>query len=102
VNPSSPEDDFSLTYNCLQWADNNRTYNDGYHIQHHSNSRTHWSELPTVFMKQLALHDEKDGEWGLGLLVVGGGRGRGMDIQHHSNSRTHWSELPLCSSSSWP
>lgn len=62
MNPSSPEDDFSLTYNCLQWADNNRTYNDGYHIQHHSNSRTHWSELPTVFMKQLALHDEKDGE----------------------------------------
>lgn len=54
-----------MTYNCLQWADNNRTYNDGYHIQHHTNSRTHWSELPTMFMQQLALHDEKDGEhWG--------------------------------------
>jgi len=28
VNPASPSDDFSLTYNCLHWADNNRTYND--------------------------------------------------------------------------
>jgi len=28
---------------------NQRTFNDGYHILHHQNSRTHWSELPKKF-----------------------------------------------------
>lgn len=39
MDPASPSDDFSLTYNCLACPDNARTYNDGYHILHHANSR---------------------------------------------------------------
>ncbi len=49
------------TYNCLACADNSRTYNDGYHIIHHLNSRLHWSELPQRFIDTLQEHDENDG-----------------------------------------
>jgi hypothetical protein len=70
VNPSSPADDYSLTYNCLACADNSKTYNDGYHILHHANSRTHWSELPSAFLQQLQTHDDKDGEHMQGLAAV--------------------------------
>lgn len=62
VDPSAPADDYKLAYNCLACPDNSRTYNDGYHIIHHTNSRLHWSELPSTFIQQLQLHDDKDGE----------------------------------------
>lgn len=70
VNPASPADDYSLTYNCLACADNSKTYNDGYHIMHHANSRTHWSELPSAFLQQLQAHDDKDGEYMQGLAAL--------------------------------
>jgi hypothetical protein len=62
VDPDSPADDYKLTYNCLACPDNARTFNDGYHVLHHANSRLHWSELPAAFLQQLALHDARDGE----------------------------------------
>lgn len=62
MDPAAPDDDYKLTYNCLACPDNSRTYNDGYHILHHANSRLHWSELPSAFIQQLHLHDDKDGE----------------------------------------
>jgi hypothetical protein len=62
VDPDAPRDDYKLTYNCLACPDNPKTYNDGYHIIHHANSRLHWSEMPAAFVQQLELHDDKDGE----------------------------------------
>ncbi|KAF8063047.1 REE1 [Scenedesmus sp. PABB004] len=73
VDPSAPRDDYRLTYNCLACPDNARTFNDGYHILHHANSRLHWSELPAAFLQQLALHDERDALVfrGVGFFDVG-------------------------------
>lgn len=76
MDPDAPADDYRLTYNCLACPDNTRTYNDGYHIIHHANSRLHWSELPSAFIQQLQLHDDKDGEQqpaGPGCVDVGVG-----------------------------
>ena len=35
------------------------SYNDGYHIIHHLNSRLHWSLLPQRFIDTLQAHDDK-------------------------------------------
>jgi len=73
VDPDTPADDYTLTYNCLACPDNARTYNDGYHIVHHANSRLHWSELPARFLQTLEQHDRRDGLCfeGIGFFDVG-------------------------------
>lgn len=70
VDPDTPGDDYTLTYNCLACPDNAKTYNDGYHVVHHANSQLHWSQLPSRFLETLELHDERDGEDPQGLVVV--------------------------------
>ena len=61
VNPDCPRSAFGMAYNCVATGDNSATFNDGYHILHHLNSMTHWSELPVRFMKQLDQHIEQKG-----------------------------------------
>ena len=50
-----------MTYSCVAHADNQRSFNDGYHVQHHLNSRLHWSELPARFLETMPLHAAADG-----------------------------------------
>jgi fatty acid desaturase len=60
INPEAPRHAYSMAYTCINHGDNQRTFNDGYHATHHAYSRLHWSELPAVFMDQVAAHGEKD------------------------------------------
>lgn len=57
-----PRSAFRHTYNCLATSDNTRTYNDGYHIVHHRNSKMHYLEMPQHFINTLDQHDDNDGE----------------------------------------
>ena len=62
VNPEAPDSAYGMTYNCIACGDNAITFNDGYHIQHHLNSRTHWSELPVRFMESVEEHAAQAGD----------------------------------------
>lgn len=54
VDPTRPENNYALTYNCIDTFVNRRTFNDGYHVIHHYNARMHWSELPEHFHSETA------------------------------------------------
>lgn len=60
VDPSRPTVDHALTYNCINHVENLFTFNDGYHIIHHVNSRVHWSDMPQRFLDTLGEHAEKE------------------------------------------
>ena len=61
INPENPRSAYSMAYNSVATGDNSATFNDGYHILHHLNSMTHWSELPVQFLKSLDRHIENKG-----------------------------------------
>ena len=61
MKPGGGENGYGSTYNCLACPDNRLTYNDGYHVLHHLNSKLHWSEVPCRFIDTLEAHDVKDG-----------------------------------------
>ena len=61
IDGANPRSAYGLAYNVVNCADNQRTFNDGYHIQHHLNSRLHWSELPGRFRETLDAHAAEDG-----------------------------------------
>jgi fatty acid desaturase len=50
-----------MAYNCLACPDNAITFNDGYHIEHHLNPRTHWSELPSRYLANVSEHAKHEG-----------------------------------------
>merc|ERR1712086_705864 len=59
VDPKRPTDDHALTYNCINHIENLYTFNDGYHIVHHINSRVHWSDMPQRFLDELPTYADK-------------------------------------------
>jgi len=61
VDPTRPDINYALTYNCIDTFVNRRTFNDGYHVIHHYNALLHWSELPEHFHSEAVRtkhHDE--------------------------------------------
>eukprot|EP00475_Leptophrys_vorax_P003980 TRINITY_DN1232_c0_g1_i1.p1 TRINITY_DN1232_c0_g1~~TRINITY_DN1232_c0_g1_i1.p1 ORF type:complete len:433 (-),score=97.36 TRINITY_DN1232_c0_g1_i1:124-1422(-) len=56
VDPDHSRDNYNLTINCINCEDNMRSFNDGYHIIHHLNSKLHWTELPKKFLDSLDEH----------------------------------------------
>ena len=56
VDPDTPRNTYRMSYNIVGTPENQLTYNDGYHLMHHLNSRTHWSELPSQLLASLHLH----------------------------------------------
>lgn len=50
VDPDTPSSPDGMAYNCVQFSGNQRSFNDGYHVIHHQNSRLHWTQLPQKFM----------------------------------------------------
>ncbi|KAG2450768.1 hypothetical protein HYH02_004605 [Chlamydomonas schloesseri] len=106
VDPDQPRNSYRSTYNCLACPDNRRTYNDGYHILHHLNSRLHWSELPQRFIDTLAAHDENDalvfrgiGFFDVGVMVFTGQLDKLASFivpcgpRQHARSREEWVAL---------
>lgn len=61
IDPVAPRSDYHLTYNCVGAVDNQRTFNDGYHIVHHVNSKVHWADMPLQFQATLERHAANDG-----------------------------------------
>ena len=70
INPKGSGSPYSIAYNCVACADNAITFNDGYHIQHHLNSKTHWSDLPKCFLDGLEEHAAQGGEQQKAYLTV--------------------------------
>jgi fatty acid desaturase len=73
VDPARPRNNYALTYNCVNTFDNQVTFNDGYHIVHHVNSRLHWSLMPEEFMKNIETFGKEDALTfeGIGFFQVG-------------------------------
>lgn len=73
INAKLPASAYGYTYNSINSAHNQSGFNDGYHVEHHLNSRRHWSELPMAFVQKLdayTLHEALVFR-GLGFFEVG-------------------------------
>lgn len=73
IDPERPLNNFALTYNVMNTPENQVTFNDGYHINHHINSRLHWTKLAEDFCGKLGKFAAEDAFLfdGLGFFDVG-------------------------------
>jgi len=80
IDPDNFDDNYALTVNCIGTGSNNQmSFNDGYHIIHHYNSRIHWSELPDEYLNTWKEHDDRKALifqgidfFGIGFMVLTG------------------------------
>jgi fatty acid desaturase len=66
VNPDDKDNNFALTYNCIDVAANQTSFNDGYHVVHHLKAGLHWTEMPKYF------HDTREVHYKAGALTFRG------------------------------
>ena len=73
INARDADNNYNLTYNVINVANNQMTFNDGYHIEHHLSSRRHWSELPAAFNEKIDKYIEEEALVfeGLDFMAVG-------------------------------
>lgn len=73
INAKLPASAYGYTYNSINSAHNQSGFNDGYHVEHHLNSRRHWSELPTAFVLKLDAYRRHEALVfrGLGFFEIG-------------------------------
>mmetsp|Transcript_136720 Transcript_136720/g.332361 ORF Transcript_136720/g.332361 Transcript_136720/m.332361 type:complete len:376 (+) Transcript_136720:279-1406(+) len=73
IDPDRPFSNYALTYNCMNTPENQLTFNDGYHINHHIHSRLHWTQLAENFCDKLGKFAAEDAFvfTGLGFFDVG-------------------------------
>ena len=62
VCPLNPRNDFKSTYTCINSFENQKTFDDGYHVQHHLDSRLHWTKFAVNFCTKQSLekHAKED------------------------------------------
>ncbi len=60
IDPDKPRCNYHLAFNVINHPCNQRSFNDGYHVEHHVNSRKHWSELPASFMANIERYRLED------------------------------------------
>merc|ERR1719487_1412115 len=60
VDPDDPTSNYGLATCHLNAPFNMLTFNDGYHITHHVNSRIHWTEMPLHFIEHIDKYEEGD------------------------------------------
>lgn len=73
INAKLPASPYGYTYNSINSPHNQSGFNDGYHVEHHLNSRRHWSELPAAFVQKLDAYSQHEALVfrGLGFFEVG-------------------------------
>ncbi len=59
VDPERPWNNFSLSYTCMNSPTQQRSFNDGYHINHHIAPLCHWADLPADFERLAKRFDEE-------------------------------------------
>jgi fatty acid desaturase len=60
VDPNDPENMYRNCYTCINTSYNKKCWNDGYHLMHHLRPGAHYTEMPTLFVKEKdALAKEK-------------------------------------------
>ena len=62
VCPDDPQNEYKSAYTCINSFENQKTFDDGYHVQHHLDSRMHWSKFATHFSQKETLekHAKED------------------------------------------
>lgn len=70
INPDCPRSAYGMAYNCLASPDNAITFNDGYHIEHHLNPKTHWSQLPSCYINNWEEHAKQQGAYLCPLMCM--------------------------------
>ena len=52
VDPKDPENMYRNCYTCINTSYNTKCWNDGYHLMHHLRPGAHYTEMPTLFIKE--------------------------------------------------
>ena len=60
INKEQASSPFGITYCLVDSPNNQKTFNDGYHVEHHIMSTRHWSDLPKKFMERINEYEEHD------------------------------------------